>query len=205
MSGTSHDVALGGPRRSHRDRHGARRRAFSSTATGTKMPINDRGEISGHVWGRLRRGSRRQDRQARDRQRTAGTRTFRNRRRRGLGDRCAVRRSDRPPGTAIGVWAIARDGARAVEVTLLKGPRAGAKLVVTPGGGRFGSLGSAEGDTHLRCLFPTKEVPAMKPLDANEGPDSSAAGHRPSVATRRSTGASRSPRARTCRCSGQDR
>src|SRR3954453_16258649 len=40
----------------------------------------------------------------------------------------------------------ARTGARAAEVTLLEGPRAGAKLLVTPDGAQVGSLGSAEAD-----------------------------------------------------------
>src|SRR6266446_8559918 len=40
----------------------------------------------------------------------------------------------------------ARAGDRAAEVTLLEGPRAGAKLFVTPGGGHDGSLGSAPAD-----------------------------------------------------------
>jgi xanthine dehydrogenase accessory factor len=62
-----------------------------------------------------------------------------------------VRRRDRRVGTAIGVWTIARDGARP-EVTLLAGPRARAKLAVTPGGGRFGSLESAEGEAEASSV-----------------------------------------------------
>jgi xanthine dehydrogenase accessory factor len=61
-----------------------------------------------------------------------------------------------PCGGKIDVWVqayepgpfedAARNGARAAEVTLLEGPRAGAKLVVTPDGAHFGSLGSADAD-----------------------------------------------------------
>jgi xanthine dehydrogenase accessory factor len=46
----------------------------------------------------------------------------------------------------------ARSGARAAEVTPLAGPRAGAKLVITPDGGRFGSLGSAEADAEAASV-----------------------------------------------------
>jgi hypothetical protein len=59
-----------------------------------------------------------------------------------------------PCGGEIDVWVqayepgpfedAARDGARAAEVTMLAGPQAGARLVITPDGGRFGSLGSAD-------------------------------------------------------------
>jgi xanthine dehydrogenase accessory factor len=61
-----------------------------------------------------------------------------------------------PCGGEIDVWVqayepgpferAARAGDRAAEVTLLEGPRAGAKLFVTPDGGRVGSHGSAAAD-----------------------------------------------------------
>jgi xanthine dehydrogenase accessory factor len=61
-----------------------------------------------------------------------------------------------PCGGEIDVWVqgyepgpferAARADERAAEVTLLEGPRAGAKLVLTPDGGRVGSLGSAPAD-----------------------------------------------------------
>ena len=61
-----------------------------------------------------------------------------------------------PCGGEIDVWVqayepgpfedAARTGARAAEVTLLEGPQAGAKLVVTPDGGHVGSLGSPDAD-----------------------------------------------------------
>jgi len=44
------------------------------------------------------------------------------------------------------------NGARAAEVTQLAGPQAGAKLVITPDGGRFGSLGSAEADAEAASV-----------------------------------------------------
>jgi xanthine dehydrogenase accessory factor len=67
-----------------------------------------------------------------------------------------------PCGGEIDVWVqayepgpfedAARSGARAAEVTPLAGPRAGAKLVITPDGGRFGSLGSAEADAEAASV-----------------------------------------------------
>jgi xanthine dehydrogenase accessory factor len=61
-----------------------------------------------------------------------------------------------PCGGEIDVWVepyspgpfhyAARVGARAAEVTLLEGPRAGAKLVITSHGGQVGSLGSPDAD-----------------------------------------------------------
>jgi xanthine dehydrogenase accessory factor len=61
-----------------------------------------------------------------------------------------------PCGGEIDVWIqgyeqgpferAARAGDRAAEVTLLEGPRAGAKLVLTPDGDCVGSLGSASAD-----------------------------------------------------------
>jgi xanthine dehydrogenase accessory factor len=67
-----------------------------------------------------------------------------------------------PCGGEIDVWVqtyepgpfedAARDGARAAEVTMLAGPQAGARLVITPDGGRFGSLGSAEADAEAAAV-----------------------------------------------------
>jgi xanthine dehydrogenase accessory factor len=67
-----------------------------------------------------------------------------------------------PCGGEIDVWVhayepgpfevAARSGARAAEVTLLAGPQAGAKLVITPHGGRIGSLGSAEADAEAASV-----------------------------------------------------
>jgi xanthine dehydrogenase accessory factor len=67
-----------------------------------------------------------------------------------------------PCGGEIDVWVepyspgpfqyAARVGARAAEVTLLEGPRAGTKLVITPDGGHFGSLGSAEADAEAASV-----------------------------------------------------
>jgi xanthine dehydrogenase accessory factor len=67
-----------------------------------------------------------------------------------------------PCGGEIDVWVqayepgpfedAARDGARAAAVTLLAGPQAGARLVITPDGGRFGSLGSAEADAEAASV-----------------------------------------------------
>jgi xanthine dehydrogenase accessory factor len=67
-----------------------------------------------------------------------------------------------PCGGEIDVWVqayepgpfedAARSGARAAEVTQLAGPQAGAKLVITPDGGRFGSLGSAEADAEAAAV-----------------------------------------------------
>jgi xanthine dehydrogenase accessory factor len=61
-----------------------------------------------------------------------------------------------PCGGEIDVWIqayepgrfeeIARSGGRAAEVTMLEGPRPGAKLLVESDGARFGSLGSPELD-----------------------------------------------------------
>jgi xanthine dehydrogenase accessory factor len=61
-----------------------------------------------------------------------------------------------PCGGEIDVWVepyspgrfqyAARVGARAAEVTLLEGPRAGAKLVITSDGGQVGTLGSPDAD-----------------------------------------------------------
>lgn len=67
-----------------------------------------------------------------------------------------------PCGGEIDVWVqayepgrfeeIARAGGRAAEVTVLEGPRAGAKLVVDADGGRSGSLGSPELDDEAARL-----------------------------------------------------
>jgi xanthine dehydrogenase accessory factor len=67
-----------------------------------------------------------------------------------------------PCGGEIDVWVepyspgpfqyAARVGARAAEVTLLEGPRAGAKLVITPDEGQFGSLGSPEADAEAASV-----------------------------------------------------
>ena len=122
---------------------------------GTKMAINDRGEISGSVSGGCVEGAVVE----------IAERVIRN----GHPELAHFGIPDSeawgvglPCGGEIDVWVepyspgpfqyAARVGARAAEVTLLEGPRAGAKLVVTPDEGHFGSLGSAEADADAVSL-----------------------------------------------------
>jgi xanthine dehydrogenase accessory factor len=115
---------------------------------GTKMAINDRGEISGSVSGGCVEGA---VVEIAERVISSGHPEFAHF---GIADSEAWG-VGLPCGGEIDVWIqlyapgpfqdAARVGARAAEVTLLEGPHAGAQLVLTPDG-RFGSLGSAEAD-----------------------------------------------------------
>lgn len=116
---------------------------------GTKMAINDRGEISGSVSGRGVEGA---VAEIAERVISSGHPELAHF---GIADSEAWG-VGLPRAGEIDMWVkaykpgpfedAARDGARAAAVTLLAGPHAGAKLVITPDGGRFGSLGSAEAD-----------------------------------------------------------
>jgi xanthine dehydrogenase accessory factor len=116
---------------------------------GTKMAINDRGEIAGGVSGGCVEGAVVEIAERvidSDRPELAHF---------GIADSEAWG-VGLPCGGEIDVWVqayepgpferAARAGDRSAEVTLLEGPRAGAKLFITPGGGHVGSLGSSPGD-----------------------------------------------------------
>jgi xanthine/CO dehydrogenase XdhC/CoxF family maturation factor len=122
---------------------------------GTKMAINDRGEISGSVSGGCVEGA-----VVEIAERVIGS---------GHPELAHFGIADSeawgvglPCGGEVDVWVqayepgpfedAARSGARAAEVTLLAGPQAGARLVITPDGGRFGSLGSAEADAEAAAV-----------------------------------------------------
>jgi xanthine dehydrogenase accessory factor len=115
---------------------------------GTKMAINERGEISGNVSGGCVEGAVVEIAERVLRDENAELAHF------GIADSEAWG-VGLPCGGEIDVWIqlyapgpfqdAVRAGARAAELTLLEGPRAGAKLVTTADG-RFGSLGSAEAD-----------------------------------------------------------
>jgi xanthine dehydrogenase accessory factor len=116
---------------------------------GTKMAVNDRGDIAGNVSGGCVEGA---VVEIAERVLDSGQPELAHF---GIADSEAwgVRL---PCGGEIDVWVqayepgpferAARAGERAAEVTLLEGPRAGAKLFVTPDGGWVGSLGSASAD-----------------------------------------------------------
>jgi xanthine dehydrogenase accessory factor len=122
---------------------------------GTKMAINDRGEISGSVSGGCVEGA---VVEIAERVISSGRPELAHF---GIDDSEAWG-VGLPCGGEIDVWVqayepepfedAARSGARAAEVTPLAGPRAGAKLVITPDGGRFGSLGSAEADAEAASV-----------------------------------------------------
>jgi xanthine dehydrogenase accessory factor len=122
---------------------------------GTKMAINDRGEISGSVSGGCVEGA---VVEIAERVISSGHPELAH---------FGIDESDAwgvglPSGGEIDVWiqdyepgpfdGAARDGARAAEVTLLVGPQAGGKLVVMPDGGRFSPLGSAEADAEAASV-----------------------------------------------------
>jgi xanthine dehydrogenase accessory factor len=122
---------------------------------GTKMAINDRGEISGSVSGGCVEGA---VVEIAERVIDSGHPELAHF---GIADADAWG-VGLPCGGEIDVWVrayepgpfedAARSGARAAEVTQLAGPQAGAKLVITPDGGRFGSLGSAEADAEAASV-----------------------------------------------------
>jgi xanthine dehydrogenase accessory factor len=116
---------------------------------GTKMAINDRGEIAGGVSGGCVEGA---VVEIAERVLDSGRPEL---------AQFGIADSDAwgvglPCGGEIDVWVqeyepgpfeqAAGAGHRAAQVTLLEGPRAGAKLFVTPNGGHVGSLGSAPAD-----------------------------------------------------------
>jgi xanthine dehydrogenase accessory factor len=116
---------------------------------GTKMAINDRGEIAGGVSGGCVEGA---VVEIAERVIDSGRPELA---RFGIADSEAWD-VGLPCGGEIDVWVqayepgrferAARAGDRAAEVTLLEGPRAGAKLFVTPDAGHVGSLGSPSSD-----------------------------------------------------------
>jgi xanthine dehydrogenase accessory factor len=116
---------------------------------GTKMAINDRGEIAGGVSGGCVEGA---VVEIAERVIDSGRPELAHF---GIADAEAWG-VGLPCGGEIDVWVqahepgpferAARAGDRAAEVTLLEGPRAGAKLFVAPDGGHVGSLGSAPAD-----------------------------------------------------------
>jgi xanthine/CO dehydrogenase XdhC/CoxF family maturation factor len=105
---------------------------------GTKMAINDRGEISGSVSGGCVEGA---VVEIAERVISSGHPELAQF---GIADSEALG-VGLPCGGEIDVWVqayepgpfedAARDGARAAEVTVLAGPQAGARLVITPDGG----------------------------------------------------------------------
>jgi xanthine dehydrogenase accessory factor len=116
---------------------------------GTKMAVNDRGEIAGGVSGGCAEGA---VVEIAERVIDGGPPELAHF---GIADAEAWG-VGLPCGGSIDVWVqafepgpfarAARAGDRAAEVTLLEGPRAGAKLFVTPDAGHVGSLGSAPAD-----------------------------------------------------------
>jgi xanthine dehydrogenase accessory factor len=122
---------------------------------GTKMAVNDRGEISGSVSGGCVEGA---VVEIAERVISSGHPELAHF---GIADSEAWG-VGLPCGGEIDVWVqayepgpfedAARSGARAAEVIVLAGPQAGAKLVITAAGGRFGSLGSAEADAEAASV-----------------------------------------------------
>jgi xanthine dehydrogenase accessory factor len=122
---------------------------------GTKMAVNDRGEISGSVSGGCVEGA---VVEIAERVISSGHPELAHF---GIADSEAWG-VGLPCGGEIDVWVeayepgpfedAARSGARAAEITVLSGPQAGAKLVTTAAGGRFGSVGSAEADADAAAV-----------------------------------------------------
>jgi xanthine dehydrogenase accessory factor len=116
---------------------------------GTKMAVNDRGEIAGGVSGGCVEGAVVEiaERVLRGGKPELATFGIADEEARGLGLPC---------GGEIDVWVesytsarftrLGRAGRRAVEVTVLAGPDLGSKMLVTADGTKTGTLGSAEQD-----------------------------------------------------------
>jgi xanthine dehydrogenase accessory factor len=122
---------------------------------GTKMAINDRGEISGNVSGGCVEGA---VVEIAERVISTGRPELAHF---GISDSDATG-VGLPCGGEIDIWVqayepgpfqdAARAGERAAEVTLLAGPQVGAKLVIKPDGARFGSLGSSKADAQAASV-----------------------------------------------------